>query len=570
MPLAAAAAEAEGVSLPGHSLLSGSHPHGSPGAGRARAAVVADRLRATLDALAAAGLPPEIVSGGSTPTLWDSHLMDGLTEIRSGSCIYFDREALEVGVAGRDDLAYTVLATVVSTAVPGHAVVDAGSKALAKEGQGRRPASASSWTTPTSWSRSLSEEHGVLDLGGHRVAAEHRRARAHRPEPRLRLRQPPGRAAGSRRRGAPHDHPRSERKGSMDRLSPERIAAVLAGVRSVRVLVVGDLMLDRYISGAVDRISPEAPVPVVRVERESSAVGGAANVAANVAALGAECRVVGCMGRDAAGEQLRGELETLSVRTDGLVATDERPTTVKTRILARRQQVVRFDHESEADAGGGLASALAAAVTELGAASDVLVLEDYNKGVLVPQVTAAAEAVRARAGSPRWWTRSGGTSSRTAEPPSSSPTRRSWRTPWGSSSTPTTPTGWRRTRIRLGCENLLLTLGEHGMALQTERGRPGADSHRRARASTTCPEPATRSSRRGGGPRRRRVRTRKPRSLPTTRQPSKSASPASPRCPPTRSSSTPARSTTALESDHVVPPRPDVPDDPSTPRRSPS
>ena len=126
-------------------------------------AAVASRLGATLEALEKAGLPPEIVSGGSTPTLWHSHLISGLTEIRSGSCIYFDREALDVGVAGMEDLAYTVMATVVSTSVPGRAVVDAGSKALAKEARGGegfgflldRP------EVPVA---SLSEEHGVLDI----------------------------------------------------------------------------------------------------------------------------------------------------------------------------------------------------------------------------------------------------------------------------------------------------------------------------------------------------------------------------------------------------------------------
>jgi len=125
---------------------------------------VAERLRAALDALGAAGLEPEIVSGGSTPTLWDSHLMTGLTEIRSGSCIFFDREALDVGVASSEDLAYTVLTTVVSTAVPGHAVVDAGSKALAKEGRGGDGFGVV-FEHPEVVVRSLSEEHGVLDLG---------------------------------------------------------------------------------------------------------------------------------------------------------------------------------------------------------------------------------------------------------------------------------------------------------------------------------------------------------------------------------------------------------------------
>jgi D-serine deaminase-like pyridoxal phosphate-dependent protein len=124
---------------------------------------VSRRLRQTLKALRDAGLDPEIVSGGSTPTLWRSHELKGVTEIRSGSCIYHDREGIDLGVATLDDVAYTVLATVVSTAVPGHAVVDAGSKALAKEARG-----ASGYGIlldhPDVVVNALSEEHGVLDL----------------------------------------------------------------------------------------------------------------------------------------------------------------------------------------------------------------------------------------------------------------------------------------------------------------------------------------------------------------------------------------------------------------------
>lgn len=118
----------------------------------------------TLDALGEAGLPPAIVSGGSTPTLWRSHHIAGLTEIRSGSCIFFDREGLSVGVASHDDIAYTVLATVVSTAVPGHAVIDSGSKALAKEGRGDDDGYGVLFDRPEVTVSSLSEEHGVLDL----------------------------------------------------------------------------------------------------------------------------------------------------------------------------------------------------------------------------------------------------------------------------------------------------------------------------------------------------------------------------------------------------------------------
>lgn len=126
-------------------------------------AEVAARLDAILEALDAAGLPAEIVSGGSTPTLWQSHLVPGMTEIRAGSCIFFDKEALEVGVARPDDLAYTVLATVVSTAVPGRAVVDAGSKALAREARGA-DGFGFLLDRPEVTVASLSEEHGVLDL----------------------------------------------------------------------------------------------------------------------------------------------------------------------------------------------------------------------------------------------------------------------------------------------------------------------------------------------------------------------------------------------------------------------
>lgn len=124
---------------------------------------VAGRLSRALDALHGAGLSPEIVSGGSTPTLWRSHEVPGMTEIRSGSCIFFDREARDVGVARPEDLAYTVLATVVSTAVPGRAVVDAGSKALAKEGRGG-DGFGFLLDHPEVPVASLSEEHGVLDL----------------------------------------------------------------------------------------------------------------------------------------------------------------------------------------------------------------------------------------------------------------------------------------------------------------------------------------------------------------------------------------------------------------------
>ena len=125
-----------------------------------------ERLLRTISALCEEGLNPGIVSGGSTPTLWRSHEIQALTEIRAGSCIFFDREALEVGVANAEDLAYTVLATVISTAVPGQVVVDAGSKALAKESRSGEAGFGILFDRPEVVVSSVSEEHGVLDLSG--------------------------------------------------------------------------------------------------------------------------------------------------------------------------------------------------------------------------------------------------------------------------------------------------------------------------------------------------------------------------------------------------------------------
>lgn len=256
----------------------------------------------------------------------------------------------------------------------------------------------------------------------------------------------------------------------MERLTPQRAKEILGRAGEARILVVGDLMLDRYVTGTVDRISPEAPVPVVLVEEESVAVGGAANVAANVTALGAECGVVGCTGRDGAGDDLRRALESLGVRTDGIVATDERPTTVKTRILARRQQVVRVDREVESDVSGSLAEAVSRAIRDQAAGSDVLVLEDYNKGVLVAAVIRAAMDVAAEEGIPvvvdpkrrNFFAFAGATVFK--------PNAKELADALGDYLHPDDPDWMEDTRQRMGCENLLLTLGEQGMALQTGSG----------------------------------------------------------------------------------------------------
>ncbi|HSA57020.1 MAG TPA: PfkB family carbohydrate kinase, partial [Gemmatimonadaceae bacterium] len=179
-------------------------------------------------------------------------------------------------------------------------------------------------------------------------------------------------------------------------ISRSRLDALLDGMRGKRVIVVGDAMLDVYLRGDVERISPEAPVPVVRVRERRYALGGAANVAQNVAAAGARAALVGAVGMDDAGAKLRAMLDEIRADGRGLIRS-ARPTTTKTRIVARAQQVVRFDEEDDGDLSRGEVQRLLDALLPLVRRAHALVLEDYNKGVLMPAViTASIDAARAR------------------------------------------------------------------------------------------------------------------------------------------------------------------------------
>ena len=166
----------------------------------------------------------------------------------------------------------------------------------------------------------------------------------------------------------------------------ETTRALLERARGLRVLVIGDAMLDRYIEGAVRRISPEAPVPVVHVTSERSALGGAANVAAGVVALGGTCVLVAAAGADEAGSRLREELEAAGIAADTVVTTTGRPTIQKTRILGGGQQMLRVDREEPgplSDESGR--ELIEKAEAELGRA-DVVVFQDYDKGTITPEL----------------------------------------------------------------------------------------------------------------------------------------------------------------------------------------
>lgn len=183
----------------------------------------------------------------------------------------------------------------------------------------------------------------------------------------------------------------------MARLDPRRLARLVERFRDVRLLVVGDLFLDEYWLGEVDRVSPEAPVPVVHVAEETTALGGAGNVVRNVVALGGQCAFCAVIGNDAAGRRAIDLLKHLGVDPAGLVPLQDRPTARKTRVVARSRQVVRFaqqvvriDRESTAPISADASRRLLHAVQAALPRCDGVILEDYDKGLLSPGVLRSA------------------------------------------------------------------------------------------------------------------------------------------------------------------------------------
>jgi D-glycero-beta-D-manno-heptose-7-phosphate kinase len=152
------------------------------------------------------------------------------------------------------------------------------------------------------------------------------------------------------------------------------------------ILVVGDVMLDRYLWGNVSRISPEAPVPVIELSGESKRLGGAANVANNIVSLGARALVLGVVGDDEPGRQLVSEIEKCGASSGSVLVDSGRPTTVKTRIIAHSQQVVRTDLEKRSDVNETLEEKLIHAIGENLPGSDAVVVSDYGKGVLTDRL----------------------------------------------------------------------------------------------------------------------------------------------------------------------------------------
>lgn len=169
----------------------------------------------------------------------------------------------------------------------------------------------------------------------------------------------------------------------MNTLALKNLQARLAAMHNKRIAVIGDYMLDRYFWGTVTRISPEAPVPVVDIERETDQLGGAANVANNLAALGVIAHPIGAVGDDGSGMRLLALMRESGFDTGGVVVDPARPTTIKTRVIAHDQHVVRTDRESRADLPEDLQQRMLHYLEELLPALHGLIIEDYNKGVVV-------------------------------------------------------------------------------------------------------------------------------------------------------------------------------------------
>lgn len=266
----------------------------------------------------------------------------------------------------------------------------------------------------------------------------------------------------------------------------KRLSAIVAGFRGRRIAVFGDLMLDRYIKGTVKRISPEAPVPVVRVTSKAAVCGGSANVAVNLSALGAVPVLVSVSGRDQAADELSSLLAAAGVNPDALVRDAAFRTIEKTRVIAEHQQVVRFDREHPALlAAAAKKEALASLEAVLKTGCQALILSDYGKGLLEPATIRTAIALAAKRGVPVFvdpkvehFLLYRGAACIT---PNTHEAFGGMRLPAREGQEAAEELG-RAIMRRLASRSLLITQGEHGMTLFTRRGNEIKPHHIPTRA----------------------------------------------------------------------------------------
>lgn len=253
-------------------------------------------------------------------------------------------------------------------------------------------------------------------------------------------------------------------------IARERLLAIVERYNTIRVAVVGDVMLDRYLIGDAERLSPEAPVPVVRVRERFARIGGAGNVAMNVTAMGARCHLVGVVGDDSHADALRTELATAQLYGARLVTIPGRPTTTKTRLVARGQQVVRIDEEVDQPLSGADLERVGEGALAAVAEADVLLLQDYNKGVLGALLIASVMAAARQRGIPvvvdpkyrQFFNYQGASVFK--------PNRRELEMALGAAVDLEHQAALPGALARLGVDNMLVTLGADGMVLVTHDG----------------------------------------------------------------------------------------------------
>ncbi len=253
-------------------------------------------------------------------------------------------------------------------------------------------------------------------------------------------------------------------------LTRDRLLHLIQRMKESRVVVVGDIMLDRYLVGDTERLSPEAPVPVVTVRERHARLGGAANVAMNVSALGAHSLLVGVVGDDTDGATIRQELAVARLDDRFVVSVAGRPTTSKTRIIARSQQIVRIDDEVETLLDGSDLDRLVRVARDALADADALLLEDYNKGALPPKLIGATMEIARRRGIPivvdpkyrQFFEYAGATVFK--------PNRRELESALGAAVDLQNGNALPDVLARLKVDNLLVTLGAEGMVLVMKDG----------------------------------------------------------------------------------------------------
>lgn len=166
----------------------------------------------------------------------------------------------------------------------------------------------------------------------------------------------------------------------------KRLKSIISNFSKIKILVIGDLILDEYIYGEVERISPEAPVPVVWVDERKFLPGGASNVAANIVSLGAQVRISGIVGKDDKADILLSELEKRRINTDGVFDVFNRYTSVKTRVIGGHQQIVRVDWENKDPIKDNLQDKIEDFIKQNIRKVDAVIIEDYGKGLITPRI----------------------------------------------------------------------------------------------------------------------------------------------------------------------------------------